>query len=145
MNTKEWYRAHLRWAVMVDGKEGLRCWEDCIYMLLNSDHATAFQQALKIGRREESIRMEERSWVEKRFVEVLQLEGCGIDAKEITAHWETQKPDKPLPFSHFFSPEGLHHFRYFRNILPIPRPALRPNRVSLRAPQDFAPAGESGP
>jgi hypothetical protein len=46
MNTKEWYRAHLRWAVMVD--------------------ATAFQQALKIGRREESTRMEGRRWVEKR-------------------------------------------------------------------------------
>jgi hypothetical protein len=80
--------------------------EDGIYMLLSSDHATAFQQALKIGRREESIRMEGRRWVEKRFVEVLQLEGCGIDAKEITAHWETQKPDKALPFSHVFSPEG---------------------------------------
>jgi hypothetical protein len=106
MNTKEWYRAHLRWAVMVDGKEGLRCWEECIYMLLSSDHATAFQQALKIGRREESTHMEGRRWVEKRFVEVLQLEGCGIDTKEITVHWETQKPDKPLPFSHVFRPEG---------------------------------------
>jgi hypothetical protein len=24
MTTKQWYRAHLRWAVMTEGKEGLR-------------------------------------------------------------------------------------------------------------------------
>ena len=107
MNTKEWYRAHLRWAVMVDGKEGLRCWEECIYMFLSSDHGTAFQQALKIGRREESTHMEGRRGVEKRFAEVVQLDGCGIDAKEITVYWGTQKPDKPLPFDHVFSQEGV--------------------------------------
>jgi hypothetical protein len=122
--------SHLRWAVMVDGKEGLRCWEDCIYMLLSSDHATAFQQALKIGRREESIRMEGRRWVEKRFVEVLQLEGCGIDAKEITRTGKRRNQISLYPSVTSSVRRGLHQFRYFRNILPIPRPALRPNRVS---------------
>jgi hypothetical protein len=113
VNRKEWYRAHLRWAVMVDGKEGLRCWEESIYMFLSSDHTTAFQQALKIGRREESTHREERRWVEKRFAEVVQLDGCGIDAKEITVHWGTQKPDMSLPFSHVFSPETTTPFSVF--------------------------------
>ena len=60
MTTKEWYRAHLRWAVMVQGTEGLRCWEQSIYMFLSADHTTAFQQALQIGRREESCHREGR-------------------------------------------------------------------------------------
>jgi hypothetical protein len=105
MKRNEWYRAHLRWAVMVDGKEGLRSWEESIYMFLSADHATAFQQALKIGRREESTHMEERHWVEKRFAEVVQLDGCGIDVKEIAVHWGAQKPGNPLPFDHVFTPE----------------------------------------
>src|ERR1700730_13942036 len=58
MNTKEWFRAHLRWGVMVEGKEGLRCWQESIYMFLSEDHTTAFQHALKIGRREESTHTE---------------------------------------------------------------------------------------
>ena len=32
MKTKEWYQAHLRWAVMVEGKEGLRHWEESVYL-----------------------------------------------------------------------------------------------------------------
>src|SRR5258708_25049322 len=102
MNTKEWYRAHLRWAVMVEGKEGLRCWEESIYMFLSADRNTAFQHALKIGRREESTHMEGRRGVEKRFAEVVQLDGCGIDVKEIVVHWRAQGPNKPLSFHHVF-------------------------------------------
>ena len=113
MNTKEWYRAHLRWAVMVEGKEGLRCWEQSIYMFLSADHTTAFQHALQIGRREESSHTEGRRWVEKRFAEVMQLDGCGIDLKEINVHWGAQKPEKPLPFDHVFKPEETTPFSVF--------------------------------
>lgn len=113
MTTKEWYRAHLRWAVMVEGKEGLRCWEESIYMILSADHTTAFQQALQIGRREESCHTEGRRWVEKRFAEVVQLDGCGIDLKEIEVHAGTQKPDKSLPFDHSFGPEEIQPFSVF--------------------------------
>jgi len=113
MNTKEWYRAHLSWAVMVDGKEGLRCWEESIYMFLSADHTTAFQHALKIGRREESTHMEGRRWVEKHFAEVVQLDGCGNDVKEIAVHWGAPKPDKPLPFDHIFNPEEREPFSVF--------------------------------
>jgi len=113
MNTKEWYRAHLRWAVMVEGKEGLRYWQESIYMFLSSNHNTAFQQALKIGRREESTHMEGRRGVEKRFAEVVQLDGLGIDLKETQVYWGTQKAEKALPFPHVFKPEEAIPFSVF--------------------------------
>jgi hypothetical protein len=113
MNTKEWFRAHLRWAVMVEGKEGLRCWEESIYMFLSADHTTAFQHALKIGRREESTHMEGRRGVEKRFAEVVQLDGLGSDLKETQVYRGTQKSEKPLPFHHVFKPEETAPFSVF--------------------------------
>jgi hypothetical protein len=113
MNTKEWFRAHLRWAVMVEGKEGLRCWEESIYMFLSADHTTAFQHALKIGRREESTHMEGRRGVEKRFAEVVQLDGLGIDLQETQVYRGTQKSKKPLPFHHVFKPEETAPFSVF--------------------------------
>ena len=30
MNGKQWYYAQIRWAVMVEGKEGLRHWEEAV-------------------------------------------------------------------------------------------------------------------
>jgi hypothetical protein len=32
MTTKQWYRAHIRWAVMAEGKEGLRGWKESVYL-----------------------------------------------------------------------------------------------------------------
>jgi hypothetical protein len=113
MNRKEWFRAHIRWAVMVEGKEGLRCWEESIYLFLSADHTTAFQHALKIGQRGESRHIEGRRWVEKRFAEVVQLDGLGMDLKEIEVYWGAQKPEKPLAFEHVFRPEEASPFSVF--------------------------------
>lgn len=33
MSIKQWYRADIQWAVMVDGKEGLREWEESVYLV----------------------------------------------------------------------------------------------------------------
>ncbi|HWO34225.1 MAG TPA: hypothetical protein VNO32_35970, partial [Candidatus Acidoferrum sp.] len=74
-------------------KEGLHCWEESIYMFLSEDHMTAFQHALKIGRREQSTHMERRRGVEKRFAEVVQLDGLGIDLQETQVYKGTQKSD----------------------------------------------------
>ena len=49
MNRRRWYYAHLRWAVMVDGKEGLRQWEEAVHIFLSEDRDTAFHRALEIG------------------------------------------------------------------------------------------------
>ena len=42
MNRQQWYYAHLRWAVMVEGKEGLRHWEEAVHIFLSDDRDTAF-------------------------------------------------------------------------------------------------------
>lgn len=36
-NSREWYYAHLRWAVMVQGKEGSRKWEEAVQIFLSKD------------------------------------------------------------------------------------------------------------
>ena len=35
MNGTQWYYAQIRWAVMVDGKEGLRHWEEAVQIFLS--------------------------------------------------------------------------------------------------------------
>jgi hypothetical protein len=66
MTTKQWYRAHLRWAVMAEGKEGLRGWKESVYIFLSEDHDTAFRRALEIGRGHQDEHQEGRKWVETR-------------------------------------------------------------------------------
>jgi hypothetical protein len=58
MKTKEWFHAQIRWAVLVEGKKGLRSWEESAYIFLGENHERAFQQALVMGRRHENIRKE---------------------------------------------------------------------------------------
>ena len=43
MNTLHWYYAHLRWAVMVEGKEGLRHWMESVYIFRSESRETAFR------------------------------------------------------------------------------------------------------
>src|SRR5208283_3374303 len=60
MMNKQWYYAQLRWAVMVEGKQGLREWKEAVHIFLGEDEQTAFQQALEIGRLGEDIHTEGR-------------------------------------------------------------------------------------
>ena len=77
MTTKQWYRAHLRWAVMVEGKEGLRGWKDSVYLFLSDDHDTAFRRALEIGRCQQDEHQEGRRWVETRLADIVTLDNLG--------------------------------------------------------------------
>jgi hypothetical protein len=106
MKEREWFRAHILWAVMVEGKEGLRCWEESVHLFLSEDFDTAFQQALEIGRREEGCHTEGRRWVEKRLAKVVALDDLGTKRNEFEVHWETKRPTKHLAFDHVFDPEG---------------------------------------
>jgi hypothetical protein len=45
MSSQQWYHAQLRWAVMVEGKEGLRAWKEAVHIFQSEDQETAFQQA----------------------------------------------------------------------------------------------------
>ena len=77
MTGKQWYYAQLRWAVMVEGKQGLREWQDVVHLFLAEDEQTAFQQALEIGRQGEDIHTEGRREVETRLAEIVRLDCLG--------------------------------------------------------------------
>ena len=64
MTSRQWYFAHLRWAEMVEGKQGLRAWKEAVHIFLSEDVQTAFQQALEIGRHGEDVHTEGRREVD---------------------------------------------------------------------------------
>ena len=35
MKTKKWFHAQIRWAVLEEGKRGLRSWEESAYIFLS--------------------------------------------------------------------------------------------------------------
>ena len=82
MSRQQWYYAHLRWAVMVEGKEGLRHWEEAVHIFLSDDRDTAFQRALEIGHQAEHSHDEGRRWVESRLAQVVKLDCLGADQTE---------------------------------------------------------------
>jgi hypothetical protein len=70
MKNQRWYSAQIRWAVMVEGKQGLRHWEEAVHIFLSDDDDAAFQRALEIGHQAERSRDEGRRWVESRLAEI---------------------------------------------------------------------------
>ncbi|MFY9528357.1 MAG: hypothetical protein WBC04_26140 [Candidatus Acidiferrales bacterium] len=105
MSKREWFRAKIRWGVMVEGKEGLRCWEESIHVFVSKDRDTAFQHALEIGRQQQTCHTEGRRWVEKRLAQVVTLDDLGTDLTEFEEAWCTKKPTEPLGFEYAFDPE----------------------------------------
>lgn len=105
MTGKQWYYAHLRWAVMVEGKQGLRTWNDAVHIFLAEDEQTAFQHALEIGRRGEDIHTEGRREVETRLAEVVRLDCLGSDKTQFEVRLGSSKARVRLPFEHIFKPE----------------------------------------
>ena len=103
---EQWYRAHLRWAVMVEGKEGLRGWKESVYLFLSEDHDTAFRRALEIGRGHQDEHQEGRRWVETRLAYIVTLDNLGSNPTEFEVNLGTKKPGEHLPFEHVFDPEG---------------------------------------
>ena len=105
MNEQQWYYAQLRWAVMVEGKQGLRQWEEAVHIFLSEDREAAFQQALLIGRRDEDYHEEGRRLVESRLAEVLQLDCLGSNPTEFRVKLGSKRSKEKLPFEHVFRPE----------------------------------------
>lgn len=81
MSERQWYRAEIEWAVMVEGKQGLRGWEESVYFFQCPDREAAFQKALEIGRRDRHLHGHEegRLWVETRLARVAVLEELGAN------------------------------------------------------------------
>jgi hypothetical protein len=106
MKPREWYRAEIRWAVMVEGKQGLREWEDAVHFFLAADEASAFQQALEIGRREHDGHEEGRRWVEKRLARIVSLECLGANQTAFAVRLGFRRATERLPLEHEFDPQG---------------------------------------
>jgi hypothetical protein len=107
MTGKQWYYAQLRWAVMVEGKEGLRAWKEAVHIFLSEDEQTAFQQALEIGSLGEDIHTEGRREVETRLAEVVRLDCLGNNPTQFEVRLGSSKARERLPFEHIFKPEDL--------------------------------------
>ncbi|MGC9200272.1 MAG: hypothetical protein ACP5E5_15415 [Acidobacteriaceae bacterium] len=105
MTSKQWYYAQLRWAVMVEGKEGLREWKEAVHLFLSEDAQTAFQQALRIGRLGEDLHTEGRREVETRLAEVVRLDCLGTNQTEFEVRLGSSRASRRLPFDHVFKPE----------------------------------------
>ena len=82
MKTKVWFHAQIRWAVLEEGKRGLRSWEESAYIFLSENDETAFQQALVMGRRHESYRKEGRRLVATKLAEIVSLDCYGANPSE---------------------------------------------------------------
>ncbi len=107
MNGKQWYYAQIRWAVMVEGKEGLRHWEEAVHIFLSENSETAFQRAIEIGHQAERSHDEGRQWVESRLAEIVRLDCVGSNPSEFQVGLGTSRATEHLPFEHMFDPEGV--------------------------------------
>ncbi|HET6217398.1 MAG TPA: hypothetical protein VFE27_10305 [Acidobacteriaceae bacterium] len=80
MKTRQWYRARIRWAEMVEGR-GIRHWEEGVYVFRSEDRQGAFRRALAIGEAGQSNGYEgtgrRTRWVETRLAEVVTLDCLG--------------------------------------------------------------------
>jgi len=109
MKTRQWYRARIRWAEMVEGR-GLRHWEEGLYLFRSEDRDVAFRRALEIGEGGQSGGEEEAGrrtrWVETRLVEVVTLDCLGDELEEepLEVHWIRLPATERIAFDHKFEP-----------------------------------------
>ncbi len=109
MTTRQWYRARIRWAEMVEGR-GIRHWEEGLYLFRSPDREAAFQRALEIGEGGQSGGEEEtrrrRRWVATRLAEVVALDCLGPELKQkeepLEVHWMRLPATERIAFDHKF-------------------------------------------
>jgi hypothetical protein len=108
VSERQWYQAEIEWAVMVEGKQGLREWEESVYLFQAENRDAAFQKALEIGRRDRHLHGhdEDRHWVETRLARIAVLEELGTNPAEIEVYRGIRRATERLPFEHEFDPEG---------------------------------------
>jgi hypothetical protein len=109
MNARQWYRARIRWAEMVEGR-GIRHCEEGLYLFRSEDREAAFQRALEIGEGGQSGGEEggrRPRWVETRLAEVVTLDCLGTDLKEeepLEVHWIQLPATEKIDFEYKFEP-----------------------------------------
>jgi hypothetical protein len=102
-----WFHARLRWAVMADGGEGLRQWEESDCFFRSTDWAAAFARALAIGRSRQGGHDEDTQYVETRLAAVVTLDCLGDDPGILMGGLVTMVPSEPVHFDHDFRPEEV--------------------------------------
>jgi len=107
MSQKQWYRAEIRWAELVEGPQGLRGWQEASYFFLSETAAQAFQQALAVGRHGETFYKEGRRRIAVRLAQIVRLDLLGADQTEFLSERRSLKATAPLPFEHCFAPEQM--------------------------------------
>jgi hypothetical protein len=109
MKARQWYRARIRWAEMVEGR-GIRHWEEGLYLFRSEDRKAAFRRALEIGEGGQSGGEEEsrrrRRWVETRLAEVETLDCLGPELEEepLEVYWLRLSATERIAFGHKFEP-----------------------------------------
>jgi hypothetical protein len=112
MKKRQWYRARIQWAEMVEGR-GIRSWQEGLYLFRSENREAAFQRALEIGEggqsgEEEQTRRGTR-WVETRLTAVLTLDCLGPELSEheepLEVHWIRLPAKQKLAFDHRFEPD----------------------------------------
>jgi len=103
---KTWYEAEIRWAVMEEGKQGLREWQDAVYFFMSESREAAFQYALEIGDREPDGHEEDGKWVETRLAAIVSLHCLGTNPTEFQVRLKPCRATERLAFDHDFDPEG---------------------------------------
>ncbi|HWR49958.1 MAG TPA: DUF4288 domain-containing protein [Bryobacteraceae bacterium] len=107
MRARRWYQAEIQWAVMVEGKQGLRAWEESVYFFQSEDRDAAFQKALEIGRRDRHLHgHQEDRLVETRLARIVSLAELGPDRTEFEVYLGSRRAAEHLPFKHEFDPAG---------------------------------------
>jgi hypothetical protein len=109
MKARQWYRARIRWAEMVEGR-GIRNWEEGLYLFRSEDREAAFVRALEIGEGGQSGGEEESRhrtrWVETRLAEVVALDCLGdqLEEEPLEVHWMRLPATEKIAFEHKFEP-----------------------------------------
>ena len=109
MKTRQWYRARIRWAEMVEGR-GIRHWEEGLYLYRSEDREAAFRRALESGEGgqsgEEEATGRRTRWVETRLAEVVTLDCLGNELEEepLEMHWMRLPATERIAFDHEFEP-----------------------------------------
>lgn len=78
MRHKQCFQTRIRWAVREDGR-GIYQWRECEYIFLSENRETAFQEALRIGCKEQHARVGDDGGpdIECRLAEAVYSEELG--------------------------------------------------------------------
>ena len=107
MSGRQWYQARLRWAVMEAGY-GLNHWREAEHIFQSDSRDAAFQEALRIGHRQEYVVVPDRGRVmpfEYRLAEVVYLEEKGPAPAAFEVSLGMIKAAESLDFEHEFNPD----------------------------------------